>query len=108
MSFCSFANLEHMMLQGSAEIRAAFLPKDSGGKTKQITLSVTTNQAIILLQFNGNTALTFEELSSATKMQDGELVRNLQSLSLVKKHLVLHKSPGGKEVLRISVLGTFA
>lgn len=57
-------------------------------------------QAIVLLLFNDisvDTALSYEEIKSATGLPDNELVRTLQSLACAK-YRVLTKNPKGREV----------
>ena len=75
------------------QMKAAF-PKGS----KEIVFS--SFQAIVMLYFNEKSdgeAVTYEELSAATKLSDDELKRTLQSLACAK-YRILSKSPKGKEV----------
>ena len=61
-------------------------------------LSVSLHQAACLLPFNDAARLTLEELKMATRLEDGELRRTLQSLACGKVR-VLAKSPKGRDVL---------
>ena len=81
---------------GSAEIRAMF--SGAGKKTRTATLSVSTYQVVILLQFNNAASLSFTDLAAATKIPESDLKRNLQSLACVKKHMILAKEPAGREI----------
>lgn len=54
-------------------------------------------QAVLVLQFNEATTLTFSELKDRTGLESPELVRNLQSLACGKVR-VLTKTPKGKDV----------
>ena len=76
---------------GTADLRA-----ELGGKKRELV--VNTHQMFILLQFNTAAKLTCAELREATGMNQGDAVRNLQSLACVKKHLILSKQPAGREV----------
>jgi len=84
---------------GDADIRATF--KGADGKTRRYELNVSTYAMVILMLFNdlppGQT-LSFEEIEAETNIPKHELVRNLQSLSLVPKWRVLKKEPMSKDV----------
>jgi hypothetical protein len=45
-----------------------------------------------------------QELREATGLEQPDLVRNLQSLACVKKHLILRKEPPGRQVAPTDVL----
>jgi len=62
-------------------------------------LSVSTYQALLLMQFNGaeKDTYSFKELSAGLGIQDAECRRQLLSLT-VSKHRVLNKTPAGKQV----------
>ncbi len=79
---------------GTCVLKARFTP---GAKE----LSVSFFQTLVLLCFNEETprAVPFVEIKAATRMEDGELRRTLQSLACGKvNQRVLHKEPKGKEV----------
>ncbi|KAJ8589085.1 Cullin-domain-containing protein [Rhizopogon salebrosus TDB-379] len=75
---------------GTATLKARFAagPKD---------LSVSLYQAVVLLLFNEDAELGYGQILEATRMDDGELKRTLQSLACANKK-VLKKRPVGKEV----------
>ena len=61
---------------------------------------VSSFQAIVMLHFNGKAdgeAVTYQELSAATKLPDVELKRTLQSLACAR-YRVLTKTPKGKDI----------
>ena len=60
-------------------------------------LSVSLFQSLILIQFNRAKVITFSQLKDATRLEDGELERTLQSLACGKIR-PLSKSPKGREV----------
>nr|CAD7199683.1 unnamed protein product [Timema douglasi]CAD7262933.1 unnamed protein product [Timema shepardi]CAD7405403.1 unnamed protein product [Timema poppensis] len=60
-------------------------------------LLVSLFQALVLLLFNEITELTFEEIKTATNIEDGELRRTLQSLACGKAR-VIQKMPRGRDV----------
>jgi cullin 3 len=83
---------------GDADMRATFT---TGGKTRRYELNVSTYAMVILMLFNDVPAgefLTFEQIAAETNIPKPELVRNLQSLSLVAKWRVLRKEPVSKDV----------
>ena len=62
-------------------------------------LEVSFYQALVLLSFNKAESLSYLDIQGATRMEDGELKRVLQSLACgVISTRVLTKSPRGKEV----------
>lgn len=61
-------------------------------------LQVSLFQGLVLLLFNDCNEMTFEELKTATNIEDGELRRTLQSLACGKAR-VLTKSPRGRDVV---------
>ncbi|OAX36818.1 Cullin-domain-containing protein [Rhizopogon vinicolor AM-OR11-026] len=75
---------------GSVTLKARFAagPKD---------LTVSLYQAIVLLLFNEETDVGYRQILEATRMDDAELKRTLQSLACANKK-VLKKRPVGKEV----------
>ena len=97
---------------GSADIRATFTSAE--GKTRRYELNVSTYAMIILMLFNDLASgqdLSFEEIEAETNIPKQELVRNLQSLSLVPKWRVLRKEPMSKDIKpsdRFSVNETFS
>ena len=83
---------------GDADMRATFT---SGGKTRRYELNVSTYAMVILMLFNDlptGESLTFDQIEAETNIPKHELVRNLQSLSLVAKWKVLRKDPVSKDV----------
>ena len=76
---------------GTADMRASL-----GGKTRELV--VTTQQMLLLLQFNQKDTWTSLELQEALGMPDSDAKRNLQSLACVKKQEILKKEPPGREV----------
>ncbi|KDR70101.1 hypothetical protein GALMADRAFT_255498 [Galerina marginata CBS 339.88] len=60
-------------------------------------LNVSMYQALVLLLFNDETDLSYEDIKEQTGMEEAELKRTLQSLACGKKK-VLKKVPVGKEV----------
>ncbi|CAL1696829.1 unnamed protein product [Somion occarium] len=79
---------EHSL--GTATLKGQF-------KNEAKELQVSLYQALVLLLFNEETELTFADIKERTRIEDGELRRTLQSLSLGKKR-VLKKQPTGKDV----------
>ncbi|XP_031622090.1 cullin-4B [Contarinia nasturtii] len=75
---------------GHCVLKATF---DQGPKDLQVSLF----QALVLLLFNDNDTLTFEEVKAASGIEDGELRRTLQSLACGKAR-VITKVPRGREV----------
>lgn len=75
---------------GSCVLRACF---DQGVKE----LGVSLFQALVLLLFNDQDTLTFEELKASSNIEDGELRRTLQSLACGKAR-VITKEPKGRDV----------
>ncbi|KAG1741864.1 Cullin family-domain-containing protein [Suillus paluster] len=75
---------------GTATLKARFAagPKD---------LTVSLYQAVVLLLFNDETEIGYRQILEATRMDDAELRRTLQSLACGNKK-VLKKRPAGKEV----------
>jgi len=75
---------------GTATLRAQFKqgPKE---------LSVSLFQALVLLLFNGEDAIAFQDIAQRTRIEDAELRRTLQSLACAKKK-VLRKVPPGRDV----------
>ncbi|OAP61970.1 hypothetical protein AYL99_04173 [Fonsecaea erecta] len=83
---------------GDADMRATFT---NGGKTRRYELNVSTYAMVILMLFNDlppGEYLTFEQIAAETNIPKSELIRNLQSLSLVTKWRVLRKEPVSKDV----------
>ncbi|GAB5032854.1 ubiquitin-protein cullin 4 [Nannochloropsis oceanica] len=79
---------------GTCVVKARFL-----AGTKE--LSVSFFQMLVLLCFNDGRerGVSFAEIKAATRVEDGELRRTLQSLACGKvNQRVLHKEPKGKEV----------
>ncbi|XP_052895296.1 cullin-4B [Anopheles moucheti] len=75
---------------GHCVLKAQF---DAGPKDLQVSLF----QALVLLLFNYNAAISFEEIRTAVVIEIGELKRTLQSLACGKAR-VLTKIPKGREV----------
>ncbi|KAJ8736055.1 hypothetical protein PYW08_006711 [Mythimna loreyi] len=75
---------------GHCVLRAHFT---QGNKELQVSLF----QALCLLLFNDGDNLSFEDIKTATNIEEGELRRTLQSLACGKAR-VLSKSPRGREV----------
>ena len=83
---------------GDADVRATFT---TGGKTRRYEINVSTYGMVILMLFNdlpSGDSLTFEQVSAETNIPTPDLVRNLQSLSLVSKWRVLRKEPMSKDI----------
>ena len=83
---------------GDADMRATFT---TGGKTRRYELNVSTYGMVILMLFNdlpAGESLTLEQMEAETNIPKPDLVRNLQSLSLVAKWRVLRKEPVSKDV----------
>ncbi|KIW10830.1 hypothetical protein PV08_10129 [Exophiala spinifera] len=90
--------LEWVPNLGDADIRATFT---NNGKTRRYELNVSTYAMVILMLFNdlpSGECLTCEQIQAETNIPQADLVRNLQSLSLVAKWRVLKKDPPHKEV----------
>jgi cullin 3 len=90
--------LTWMAGMGDADMRATFT---NNGKTRRYEINVSTYGMIILMLFNdleAGQSLTFEEIAAETNIPKPDLIRNLQSLSLVAKWRVLRKEPASKEV----------
>ena len=84
---------------GSADLRATF--KNAAGKTRRYEINVSTYAMVILMLFNElppGQSLSFEEIEAETNIPRNELIRNLQSVSLVPKWRLLKKEPTGKEI----------
>ncbi|EPX74980.1 Cullin 3 [Schizosaccharomyces octosporus yFS286] len=78
---------------GSADVRVQF-------KKRKHDLNVSTIALIILLQFQNlqeSESLSYEELLQKTKLEPGDLKRNLQSLACAK-YKVLLKDPKGRDI----------
>ncbi|XP_013183932.1 cullin-4A [Amyelois transitella] len=75
---------------GHCVLRAHFT---QGNKELQVSLF----QALVLLLFNDGDNLSFEDIKTATNIEEGELRRTLQSLACGKAR-VLSKTPRGREV----------
>jgi len=84
---------------GSATVLGTFTP---GGKTKYHDLMVSTYQACILLCFNGQDSIGFEDLQKQLNLPVDELKRYCMSLSF-GKYKILEKEPKSKEVETDSV-----
>ncbi|KAI6018883.1 Cullin family-domain-containing protein [Pisolithus marmoratus] len=75
---------------GTATLKARF-----SSATKELTVSLY--QAVVLLLFNESVELGYKQILEATRMDEGELKRTLQSLACAKKK-VLRKRPVGKDI----------
>jgi cullin-4 len=75
---------------GHCMLRATF---GNGKKELQVSLF----QALVLLLFNDVEELSYEEIKTATNIEEGEVKRTLQSLACGKAR-VLQKTPKGKDV----------
>eukprot|EP00241_Pyramimonas_parkeae_P003213 CAMPEP_0114239402 /NCGR_PEP_ID=MMETSP0058-20121206/8441_1 /TAXON_ID=36894 /ORGANISM="Pyramimonas parkeae, CCMP726" /LENGTH=764 /DNA_ID=CAMNT_0001351581 /DNA_START=97 /DNA_END=2391 /DNA_ORIENTATION=+ len=71
-------------------LRARF---DKGAKE----LSVSLFQTVVLMLFNDHDHLSFTDISEATKIEDKELRRTLQSLACAKVR-VINKEPRGRDI----------
>lgn len=79
----------------SAQVIANY--KHENGKPRHHELQVALSQCCILLLFNEKDDISYPEIRSETKLDDKELKRQLQSLSLGKQKLLL-KSTKGNDV----------
>ncbi|KAH6913074.1 ubiquitin ligase SCF complex subunit Cullin, partial [Coprinopsis sp. MPI-PUGE-AT-0042] len=82
------------MALGNADVKARF-------KQRVHDLNVSTYALVILLLFEDlgdSDFLTYEEIKSATSIDDHELKRNLQSLACARFR-ILKKHPAGRDVL---------
>ncbi|TBU48836.1 Cullin-domain-containing protein [Dichomitus squalens] len=78
---------------GNADVRVQF-------RSRQHDLNVSTFALVILLLFENiidDQFLTYEEIKSATSIQDVELKRQLQSLACAK-YKILKKHPPGRDI----------
>lgn len=69
--------------------------KFAGGEKKELQVSLF--QTLCLLLFNDGDEFSFEEIKTATAIEEGELKRTLQSLACGKARVLL-KNPKGKDV----------
>ncbi|KAK9457370.1 Cullin [Dipodascopsis uninucleata] len=79
---------------GNADVRVQF-------KKRKHELNVSTYALVILMLFNDlpdGHYLSYEEIKAATSITDSELMRNLQSLSVVPKTRILIKDPMSKDI----------
>ncbi|KAF2457534.1 Cullin [Lineolata rhizophorae] len=89
---------------GTADLRATFSKVPAGGgatKEKKHELNVSTYGMLILLLFNSvpsGERLAYEDIQARTNIPSDDLIRNLQSLSLVPKTRILIKEPHSKDV----------
>ncbi|KAJ1365241.1 hypothetical protein KIN20_025483 [Parelaphostrongylus tenuis] len=95
---------------GTADVKAVFYTPVSVQKTDstQVTetrkeenkiLMVNTHQMVILMCFNNQTRITFQELMDQTNIAERELKRNLQSLAMGKPtQRVLSRKGKGKDI----------
>lgn len=93
---------------GSADLNATFYGQkkdDAGGagagskEPRKHIMQVSTYQMCILMLFNKSEKWTFEEIKNETDIQERDLIRAIQSLSVGKvSQRVLHKEPKTKEV----------
>uniref|UniRef100_A0A914Q758 Cullin family profile domain-containing protein n=1 Tax=Panagrolaimus davidi TaxID=227884 RepID=A0A914Q758_9BILA len=68
---------------GFAELKATFYKENNIEETK--TLTVTTFQMCILMKFNESESFSFEELLNQTKINEKDLKRTLESLTIGKE-----------------------
>ncbi|EXJ82661.1 Cullin 3 [Capronia epimyces CBS 606.96] len=83
---------------GDADLRATFTVN---GKTRRYEINVSTYGMVILMLFNDlapGESLTFDQIAAETNIPRSDLVRNLQSLSLVSKWKMLKKDPMSKDI----------
>ncbi|CAO3632702.1 unnamed protein product [Mucor fragilis] len=76
---------------GSADIRAYF-------KKGKHLLNVSTYAMVVLLLFNKNDTLSWEDIKSYTQITDQDLKRTLQSLACAK-YKILVKTSKGRDIL---------
>jgi cullin 3 len=76
---------------GSGDVRAYF-------KKGKHLLNVSTYAMVVLLLFNTNDTLTWEDIKSMTQIADQDLKRTLQSLACAK-YKILNKSSKGRDIL---------
>ncbi|KAK7888012.1 hypothetical protein LTR67_009407 [Exophiala xenobiotica] len=90
--------LEWISNLGDADLRATFT---NNGKTRRYELNVSTHGMVILMMFNDlppGASLSCEQIEAETNIPKPELIRNLQSLSLVPKWRVLKKEPMSRDI----------
>lgn len=84
-------------LQWQPTLGHCVLKAEFNGLTVRKELQVSLFQTLCLLLFNDNNEYTYLDIKIATRIEDSELKRTLQSLACGKAR-VLHKSPKGKDV----------
>ncbi|KAK9477335.1 Cullin [Lipomyces japonicus] len=79
---------------GNADLRVSF-------RKRKHEINVSTYGMVILLLFNNladGQSLLFDDIKAATSIPENELIRNLQSLSVVPKTRILIKEPMSKNI----------
>lgn len=69
-----------------------------GGGSRKHILVVNTYQACILLLFNENEMMSYQQISEATNIPSTDLKKQLQGLSYQKSKQILNREPQIKEI----------
>ncbi|CAJ0949958.1 unnamed protein product, partial [Mesorhabditis belari] len=95
--FSDFYTQKHSgrKLQWQHSLGQALLKAEFPHGTKE--LQVSLYQATVIVLFNSRNTWKYEDILAATKIEEKDLNRTLQSLACAK-HKVLQKSPKGKDV----------
>ncbi|ORX40484.1 putative ubiquitin-protein ligase [Kockovaella imperatae] len=97
--FTSWYATQHKNRQLSWRWQLATVTLTARFPSGKYEIGVSLFQAVVLLQFNADDALDFNEIQQRTGIEKLELVRTVQSLSMGRKGTrVLVKKPAGKEV----------
>lgn len=82
---------------GDADLRYTIRQPD--GKSKRYEINVSTGTMAILLLFNETQVLTVPEIMAETNIPRDDVVKILQSLTMMPKWRLLKKAPMSKDVL---------
>ena len=104
--FTSWYSTQHKNRQLSWRWQLATVTLTARFASGKYEIGVSLFQAVVLLNFNDDDTLDFNEIKSRTGIEASELVRTLQSLSLGRRGTrVLLKKPAGKVVHPADVFG---